>query len=166
MDILFKNSFTLTEKLILECRVAFISTWDKFFSLLLLFTSLFGFIYSESNLRTKFISIFLMFMCVYLIFILPILQSKKIYKRYLAINNYEQIHESIGFYDDIFKVCESNGAIVSLSYNNIKKIYNRKNMLVFLCKGNLLVFIKKDGFSQGTYDDFKTFITTKTNLSF
>lgn len=166
MDILFKNSFTLTEKLILECRVAFISTWDKFFSLLLLFTSLFGFIYSESNLRTKFISIFLMFMCVYLIFILPILQSKKIYKRYLAINNYEQIHESIGFYDDIFKVCESNGAIVSLSYGNIKKIYNRKNMLVFLCKGNLLVFIKKDGFSQGTYDDFKTFITTKTNLSF
>ena len=166
MDILFKNSFTLTEKLILECSVAFISTWDKFFSLLLLFTSLFGFIYSESNLRTKFISIFLMFMCVYLIFILPILQSKKIYKRYLAINNYEQIHESIGFYDDIFKVCESNGAIVSLSYKNIKKIYNRKNMLVFLCKGDLLVFIKKDGFSQGTYDDFKTFITTKTNLSF
>lgn len=166
MDILFKNSFTLTEKLILECRVAFISTWDKFFSLLLLFTSLFGFIYSESNLRTKFISIFLMFMCVYLIFILPILQSKKIYKRYLAINNYEQIHESIGFYDDIFKVCESNGAIVSLSYGNIKKIYNRKNMLVFLCKGNLLVFIKKDGFEQGTYDDFKTFITTKTNLNF
>ena len=166
MDILFKNSFTLTEKLILECRVAFISKWDKFFSLLFLFTSLFGFIYSESNLTTKFISIFLMFMCVYLIFILPILQSKKIYKRYLAINNYEQIHESIGFYDDIFKVCESNGAIVSLSYGNIKKIYNRKNMLVFLCKGNLLVFIKKDGFSQGTYDDFKTFITTKTNLSF
>lgn len=166
MDILFKNSFTLTEKLILECRVAFISTWDKFFSLLLLFTSLFGFIYSESNLRTKFISIFLMFMCVYLIFILPTLKSKKMYKRYLAINNYEQIHESIGFYDDIFKVCESNGAIVSLSYNNIKKIYNRKNMLVFLCKGDLLVFIKKDGFSQGTYDDFKTFITTKTNLNF
>lgn len=166
MDILFKNSFTLTEKLILECRVAFISKWDKFFSLLFLFTSLFGFIYSESNLTTKFISIFLMFMCVYLIFILPTLKSKKMYKRYLAINNYEQIHESIGFYDDIFKVCESNGAIVSLSYNNIKKIYNRKNMLVFLCKGNLLVFIKKDGFSQGTYDDFKTFITTKTNLSF
>lgn len=166
MDILFKNSFTLTEKLILECRVAFISKWDKFFSLLFLFTSLFGFIYSESNLTTKFISIFLMFMCVYLIFILPTLKSKKMYKRYLAINNYEQIHESIGFYDDIFKVCESNGAIVSLSYNNIKKIYNRKNMLVFLCKGDLLVFIKKDGFSQGTYDDFKTFITTKTNLNF
>lgn len=31
MDILFKNSFILTEKLILECRVAFISKWDKFF---------------------------------------------------------------------------------------------------------------------------------------
>jgi len=135
MDILFKNSFTLTEKLILECRVAFISKWDKFFSLLFLFTSLFGFIYSESNLTTKFISIFLMFMCVYLIFILPTLKSKKMYKRYLAINNYEQIHESIGFYDDIFKVCESNGAIVSLSYNNIKKSTIERICWFFCAKG-------------------------------
>ena len=103
MDILFKNSFILTEKLILECRVAFISKWDKFFSLLFLFTSLFGFIYSESNLTTKFISIYLMFMCVYLIFILPTLRSKKMYKRYLAINNYEQLLESVNFYNDIFE---------------------------------------------------------------
>ncbi|MBQ8997876.1 MAG: hypothetical protein IJ086_04185, partial [Clostridium sp.] len=98
MSTLFKNNFILTEELILECRVAFISKWDKFFSLLFLFTSLFGFIYSESDLPTKFISIFLMFMCVYLIFILPTLRSKKMYKRYLAINNYEQIHESVNFY--------------------------------------------------------------------
>ena len=146
MDILFKNSFTLTEKLILECRVAFISKWDKFFSLLFLFTSLFGFIYSESNLTTKFISIYLMFMCVYLIFILPTLRSKKMYKRYLAINNYEQLHESVNFYNDIFEVISSNGSRVSISYKNLKKIYNRNNMLIFLCKEDILVFIKKDGF--------------------
>ena len=128
MDILFKNSFTLSEKLILECRVAFISKWDKFFSLLFLFTSLFGFIYSESNLTTKFISIYLMFMCVYLIFILPTLRSKKMYKRYLAINNYEQLHESVNFYNDIFEVISSNGSRVSISYKNLKKIYNRNKM--------------------------------------
>lgn len=128
MDILFKNSFTLTEKLILECRVAFISKWDKFFSLLFLFTSLFGFIYSESNLTTKFISIYLMFMCVYLIFILPTLRSKKMYKRYLAINNYEQLLESVNFYNDIFEVISSNGSRVSISYKNLKKIYNRNKM--------------------------------------
>lgn len=142
MDILFKNSFILTEKLILECRVAFISKWDKFFSLLFLFTSLFGFIYSESNLTTKFISIYLMFMCVYLIFILPTLRSKKMYKRYLAINNYEQLLESVNFYNDIFEVISSNGSRVSISYKNLKKIYNRNNMLIFLCKEDILVFIK------------------------
>ena len=156
MDILFKNSFILTEKLILECRVAFISKWDKFFSLLFLFTSLFGFIYSESNLTTKFISIYLMFMCVYLIFILPTLRSKKMYKRYLAIN----------FYNDIFEVISSNGSRVSISYKNLKKIYNRNNMLIFLCKEDILVFIKKDGFEHGTYNDFKNFILSKSNLRF
>ena len=159
MDILFKNSFILTEKLILECRVAFISKWDKFFSLLFLFTSLFGFIYSESNLTTKFISIYLMFMCVYLIFILPTLRSKKMYKRYLAINNYEQLL-------DIFEVISSNGSRVSISYKNLKKIYNRNNMLIFLCKEDILVFIKKDGFEHGTYNDFKNFILSKSNLRF
>ena len=166
MDILFKNSFILTEKLILECRVAFISKWDKFFSLLFLFTSLFGFIYSESNLTTKFISIYLMFMCVYLIFILPTLRSKKMYKRYLAINNYEQLHESVNFYNDIFEVISSNGSRVSISYKNLKKIYNRNNMLIFLCKEDILVFIKKDVFEHGTYNDFKNFILSKSNLRF
>ena len=107
---------------------AFISKWDKFFSLLFLFTSLFGFIYSESNLTTKFISIYLMFMCVYLIFILPTLRSKKMYKRYLAINNYEQLLESVNFYNDIFEVISSNGSRVSISYKNLKKIYNRNKM--------------------------------------
>ena len=43
------------------------------------------------------------------------------YKRYLIVHNYRPIQESIDFYDDIFKVYEPNGAIVSLSYNNIKK---------------------------------------------
>lgn len=88
------------------------------------------------------------------------------YKRYLIVHDNKPIRNSIDFYDDTFKVFESNGAIVSLSYNNIKKAYNRKNMLVFLCKGDLLVFIKKDGFEQGTYDDFKAFIYSKSNLSF
>lgn len=88
------------------------------------------------------------------------------YNQYLIVHNYKPIRNSIDFYDDIFKVFESNGAIVSLNYSNIKKIYNRKNMLVFLCKGDLLIFVKKDGFNQGTYDDFKTFIYTKSNLSF
>ena len=69
-----------------------------------------------------------MFMCVYLIFILPTLRSKKMYKRYLAINNYEQLHESVNFYNDIFEVISSNGSRVSISYKNLKKIYNRNKM--------------------------------------
>ena len=50
------------------------------------------------------------------------------YKRYLAINNYEQLHESVNFYNDIFEVISSNGSRVSISYKNLKKIYNRNKM--------------------------------------
>ena len=168
MDILFKNSFTLTEKIILECRVAFTKKWGKFFSLLGLIMTLFEFIrfYSVMNFKYKFIFTLFLFFFIYMLFFLPILRAKKMYKRYLIVHNYRPIQESIDFYDDIFKVYEPNGAIVSLSYNNIKKIYNKKNMLVLLCKGDLLVFIKKDGFEHGTYNDFKNFILSKSNLRF
>ena len=163
MDILFKNSFTLTEEILLECRMAFTKKWGKFFSLLGLIMTLFEFIhfYSVMNFKYKFIFTLFLFFFIYMLFFLPILRAKKMYKRYLIVHNYRPIQESIDFYDDIFKVYEPNGAIVSLSYNKIKKIYNKKNMLVLLCKGDLLVFIKKDGFEKGTYDNFKTFITTK-----
>ena len=168
MDILFKNSFTLTEKILLECRVAYTKKLGKYLSVLGLIMTLFEFIrfYSVMNFKYKFLFTLFLFFFIYMLFFLPILRAKKMYKRYLIVHNYRPIQESIDFYDDIFKVYEPNGAIVSLSYNNIKKIYNKKNMLVLLCKGDLLVFIKKDGFEKGTYDNFKTFITTKTNLSF
>lgn len=168
MDILFKNSFTLTEELLLECRVAFTNKWTKFLSIFGLIICLFGLVYfySESNFNDKIKITTMLFLFIYLLFILPIIKAKKMYKRYLIIHNYKPIPNSINFYDDMFEVFESNGAMVSFSYNNIKRTYNRKNMLVFLCKGDLLVFIKKDGFNQGAYDDFKTFICTKSNLSF
>lgn len=168
MDILFKNNFTLTEELLLECRMAFTNKWTKFLSLLGLIICLLGFIYfySESNLNDKINIIILLFLFIYLLFILPVIKARRMYKRYLIMHHYKPIQNSIDFYNDGFKVFESNGSIVSLSYNNIKKIYNKKNMLVFLCKGDFLIFIKKDGFDQGTYDDFKTFICTKSNLSF
>lgn len=166
MDLLFRNNFTLTEELIFECRVAFASKYDKFISVFGLFISLFGLIYLESNLQDKFIFAFCLFCCIYMLFFLPKIRAKKRYKQYLALHNCKPIQKSIDFYSDSFESISSNGSRVSISYNNIKKIYNRSNMLIFMCKNNLLVFIKKDEFSQGTYYDFKTFITTKTNLSF
>jgi hypothetical protein len=101
-----------------------------------------------------------------MLFFLPKIRAKNVYKQYLALHNYKEIQQSIDFYSDSFENISSNGSRVSISYNNIKRIYNRNNMLIFMCKNNLLVFIKKDGFNQGTYDNFKTFIYTKSNLSF
>ena len=137
MDILFKNSFTLTEEILLECRVAFTNKWGKFFSLLGLIISLFGFIYfySEINFNDKFIFTLCLFFFIYMLFLLPIIRAKKMYKRYLTVHNYKPIQESIDFYDDIFKVCESNRAIVSLSYNNIKKSTIERICWFFCAKG-------------------------------
>lgn len=48
MDILFKNSFALTEEILLECRMAFTKKWGKFFSLLgLIMTLLNSFIFTQ-----------------------------------------------------------------------------------------------------------------------
>lgn len=168
MDILFKNNFTLTLELLLECRVAFTKKLSKYLLILGLIMCLFSFIYfySESTFKDKinFILFFIFFS--YMLLILPTVKVKRMYKQYLSINNYKEPQESINFYNDMFEIISPTGGKVSLSYERIKKIYNKNKMLVFLSKENMLVFIKKDAFEQGTYDDFKTFIYSKTNLSF
>lgn len=91
MDILFKSNFTLTEKLLSEYSVAFTTKCNKLFSLLCLFISLLGLTFSKSNLRNKFIFAYCVLFSIYMLFFLPKIQAKKMYKQYLSLNNYEQI---------------------------------------------------------------------------
>lgn len=68
MDILFKNKFTLTEELLLECRVAFTNKWTKFLSIFGLIICLFGLVYfySESNFNDKIKIIIMLCLFIYL----------------------------------------------------------------------------------------------------
>ena len=91
MDILFKNSFTLTEKILLECRVAYTKKLGKCLSVLGLNMTLFEFIRFYSVMNFKLIFTLFLFFFIYMLFFLPILRAKKIYKRYLIVHNYKPI---------------------------------------------------------------------------
>ncbi len=84
----------------------------------------------------------------------------------LIINNNKPAEETVNFYNDRLKSISTNGMKISVYYDNIKKVHNKENMLVFVSKQNLVTFVKKGGFEDETYDDFKAFIYNQSNLSF
>lgn len=166
MDILFKSHFILTEELLLECRTVFNSKWDTFLGLFSFIIALCGVVFLERNLQVIMSCAVLLLCAIGFIFILPKLRCKRMYKQSLIINNNKPAEETINFYNEYFESISSNGLKISVFYDNIKKIHNKENMLVFVSKQNLITFVKKDGFEPGTYDNFKVFMHTKSNLNF
>lgn len=50
---------------------------------------------------------------------------------------------------------------VKLSFDKIKKARQTKNLILLHTKTNLTVIFRKDGFTQGSVDEFKAFIRSK-----
>jgi hypothetical protein len=50
---------------------------------------------------------------------------------------------------------------VKLSFDKIKKARQTKNLILLHTKTNLTFIFRKDGFTQGSVDEFKAFIRSK-----
>ena len=64
-------------------------------------------------------------------------------------------------YEDHITVTASNGSVVELEYDKIKKISVTKNYILMLSQARLLFILKKDGFTKGKFEDFTAFIKSK-----
>ncbi len=66
-----------------------------------------------------------------------------------------------GVYEDHITVTASNGSVVELEYDKIKKISVTKNYILILSKARLIYILKKDGFTKGSLSEFTAFIKSK-----
>lgn len=89
--------------------------------------------------------------------------GKKLYERQKAINNYKTLKKIIYFYEGRVEVISPNGGRTIIFYDNIKTIYKTRNFYSLNSEGKVLVSIKKDSFTKGTYEDFQKFIFNKTS---
>lgn len=167
MDILFENNYILTIDHFLEiCKRLVNKRFKVCCDLYIVF--LFGIIiwsFSPNiSLVWEIAYFILIVISIILRFNLYKISAKKSYEQQEAFNNYQPLEQSIYFYDDNFKLIAINGGKSIFSYERIKKIYETNNFLILNIENKITVSVKKDGFNKGNYNDFKKFISNKSNI--
>ncbi len=64
-------------------------------------------------------------------------------------------------YEDCLTVKVSNGSVVELEYDKIKKISLTKNYILIISKARLIYVLKKDSFTKGSFSEFIEYIKNK-----
>ena len=63
--------------------------------------------------------------------------------------------------DQYLESIAPDGAVNQLSFEKIKRARQTKNLILLHTKTNLTFIFRKDGFTQGSVDEFKAFIRSK-----
>jgi len=77
-----------------------------------------------------------------------------IYREKVPVKNYE-FSDKITMYDHM------SGAKIFFEYGQINNVVESKNLIMIDIKGNLSLILRKDGFTQGSWEECKEFILQK-----
>lgn len=162
MELLFRNTYIKSEKLIRECngfallRKPIIIFFDVFF--------VFEFCLGIYKLwRLHIIDLLLLFIPIWW-FVFIILFCSQIIKimverdKELGIDNTEVVSEVTE--DSIKQIC-ANNMQVEIRYSTIKRGHQTENYIVLQTKAKLLYVFKKDGFTVGDAEGFLAFLRSK-----
>lgn len=99
--------------------------------------------------------------CFILLAVYPVRETKKIIKKSEINFKYEQ-NETVAWFDEDY-ITVSNGVDRStLLYSQIKKLVETPNLYCLMKDGSNGVILRKDSFTLGTFDSFRTYIETIT----
>jgi len=99
--------------------------------------------------------------CFILLAVYPVRETKKIIKKSEINFKYEQ-NETVAWFDEDY-ITVSNGVDRStLLYSQVKKLVETPNLYCLMKDGSNGVILRKDSFTLGTFDSFRTYIETIT----
>jgi hypothetical protein len=87
------------------------------------------------------------------------LSANRIYKQQLAVHGHEP--ENSVLFSDIIRGIGANKAESIYQYSQIAKIYETRDLIILMMSKSVALLLKKDGFTIGSYEGFKTFIKEK-----
>ncbi|VYU54912.1 hypothetical protein [Clostridium paraputrificum] len=164
MNTLFENEYVLTKEFLVEIAKYSIKKWYKFLCYIMAIIGvIFGIIaiMLDFNIGCLIISCGLTLFCIIWISNFHKFVGSKAYKEQEVLNNYKPLRKVLKFYCDSFEVVSANGAKTIILYKNIKNICKSDSFLILNSENKIIVAIKKDCFTKGTYEEFKKFIFEK-----
>lgn len=100
--------------------------------------------------------------CFILLAVYPVRETKKIIKRSEKNFKFEQ-NETVAWFDEDY-ITVSNGVERStLFYSDVKKLVETENLYCLMKDGSNGIILRKDSFTLGSFDSFKTFIEKITH---
>ena len=170
MELLFENRFVP----IREDYAQWVKLWRKRPSLLLLWIVFFLFgaicalagilFLSRLSSLEKALGIALLFIA-YFCFLIPFSVFKanvdESYRRNLLMTNGVPSPIALQFYSGSFLYFSASGGRSPFAYHQISSILESQNSLYLVIEKKVTLFLRKDAFTIGSYEDFKAFIAQK-----
>ncbi|WP_195336778.1 YcxB family protein [Paraclostridium bifermentans] len=167
MDTIFENHYILNKKLLVETCKPLVRLWFKIYTAVFTILSLFFAIFSYIvGLSTGYQIAFLCLACTFMLlrFQMYKVWGKRLFEQQMALNNDKPLSKSVYIWDDKIQVVSANGARTDIFYENIVKTYETEHFLMLNSENRVSLAIRKDGFTKGTYNDFKKFLFNKSQV--
>ncbi|MGF6907685.1 YcxB family protein [Fusobacterium sp. PH5-44] len=167
MDTLFENKYYLDKESLIEyikdifCKYSRVT--GLFFICVSIFYTYLSFTMKSINLIMAILTIFLYIISFRLVFYHTV-YIKNMRKTSLALHN-GTIPESIFQFTENNIILKEGKIQMEFEYNQIKKIKEYSNTIVLMIGKKNGLLLKKDGFSIGTFENFKKFIAEKSNIN-
>ena len=163
-----KNEYKYTKEIIEEYEKAWWNNYLKQFKIyafVLLILGIIILIYGIFNHINITFGIALIVFSFTLIILLYLKRKQAIN---LEIKRYNVLHGSkektmVVELDDTIKCSLDNESKSDISYDKVKGIIESDNLIILLLDGNMIIALKKDSFTVGSYEECKKFLLTKLN---
>ena len=162
METLFENSYVRDEKMLKEIyKYLFFKRKSMIVSYIILLLC-----FLANLLMALFDGFFNYFILIFIPLFLAIrfftyIRTVKIVlKRDAEMHDNEILIEAIAT-NEFIQNTASNGSVIKLEYDKIKRVTQTKEFILLLSKAKLIYIFKKDAFTKGTPEDFIVFLKNK-----
>lgn len=164
MDTLFENSYIRDESFIKKMyRFIFFSTgrgiFTYIFSFIIILNGVAVIATEKYSFGIFYISLAILFLALY---VLSYYRNVKYYlRRDMEMNNGGYSTVRIDVYNDYFHFATTSGTNVDISYMQIRKVWETKDLILLMSDSKLVYVLSKDNFTKGSATGFLEFLRSK-----
>lgn len=164
MRTLYENKYTCTQEIYEEIYKHFYFRHPLYLGIgiALIVFALFTNTISLSSMSTVNIPTVL-YLVVYFVLlnVMARVSAKKRYQSDLKENMNKPLTATFLIREDAVALKFSNSAAITTSYSEIYKVTHTKNLIMLVTKEKVSLTLKKDGFKNGSLEEFKKFLSSK-----
>ncbi len=112
------------------------------------------------NTAARYFMLVMGILCMLSVVIIPVIYKNKLVKLTRDMHGGKEVITYVEFNEDEIVMTEGDDSY-TFSYDELRSIKETKNIISVLTNASNAIIITKDGFTEGTLEDFRPFILSK-----